>query len=109
VEFNPYFSKYSEEVWLAKNTLAVLEAKSFKDLVYIQKGWTNQVITSVDDNEYFYETSVTTGDPINRTYQTTRVNNYGPQGVTDNWYTQTERYASTWADVLERSEQETTP
>jgi len=30
-----------------KNSLSVLEAKSFKELVYINKGWTNQVLTEV--------------------------------------------------------------
>ena len=106
-EFNPYFSPNSRDIWMKKNTLAVLEAKSFKDLVYIENGWTDQVITTV--KKYEFVTDDSTGESVDRSYDTSSPMNYGPQGNTEDYYTQTERFATFWADELEDSTEDSTP
>jgi hypothetical protein len=87
-EFADYVD--ADTLWYDKNTLSVLEAKSFKDLTYISKDWSSQVIEDRRTVDYDYG-----NDPsLPRTYETVSPDDYGPQGNTDNWFTQTERYDS---------------
>jgi hypothetical protein len=72
--FLPY-TKHGDDLWKLKNTLAVLEAKPWKELKYISMGWA--------DHTYTDGGSTARAGGVQDEYPSV-----------DNYFTQTERYQS---------------
>ena len=90
-----YIDPLDDKIWLMRNTLSVIKDKPMKELTYINKGWSSQVLNTNVTLEY--ETYDNSGKLLTAKNKQTLLspNDYGPQGypaINNNYFTQTERY-----------------